>query len=395
MIDTIILVIPKDGYTVFDHDKFHPSTRRLFDKSHPDFGSRAFLTYKQNPTKEDYRAGIYKPKLTITERLAEYGIEEPLKIEFSIPKLLYGNNVDELEDRNFDSVIEVLKQRLNEMGVRFFENPIFNPLINASVSGIHFSKNILLNDYTTASMVIRELDKIDLNEKLDLNRTHFRNGGRALYLYANSFSIVFYDKWADITKGRATDKDKTLHQLDLFKKRQELLQPNEILRFEVQLIKKQKLKSVLKEVGFEEELTFKNIFNSSLSQKVINFYWQKIISDSAYVLKLFEGTPERILTRILTNPNKRPDLKDAFTELGISLYIHHHGAKNLRDMVERRYSEKSWFRLKKYIKNDILDNQHPTPFFIEEVSRELEKFTPLRTVDLGINLFDNVNKSKV
>lgn len=40
-----------------------------------------------------------------------------LKIEFSAPKLLYGNNLEELETEHFDKVAKLLQERLRDMGV--------------------------------------------------------------------------------------------------------------------------------------------------------------------------------------------------------------------------------------------------------------------------------------
>jgi len=80
-------------------------------------GGRANITCKQNPTPNELKQGIYKPRLTITKRInRERNFEIPLKIEFSIPKLLYGNNFDEVTDADFPAVIQKLKTVLKDMG---------------------------------------------------------------------------------------------------------------------------------------------------------------------------------------------------------------------------------------------------------------------------------------
>ena len=88
----------------------------LFSKSPVVFGSRSFNKYNQNPPKSDYKNRVYKPRLTITRRVVHGGIATPLKIEFSGPKLLFLNNVDELENKDFGMVINTLQERLKEMG---------------------------------------------------------------------------------------------------------------------------------------------------------------------------------------------------------------------------------------------------------------------------------------
>ena len=134
-------------FTILDHDKFSPSTKGLYDPAgYYRLGGRSNITCKQNPTPNELKNGIYKPRLTVTKRINRAGsFEIPLKIEFSIPKLLYGNNFDELTDTDFPAVIQKLKVVLRKMGVYLFEKN----LINAPVSSVHYSKNISLTDYTT------------------------------------------------------------------------------------------------------------------------------------------------------------------------------------------------------------------------------------------------------
>jgi hypothetical protein len=56
----------------------------------------------------------------------------------------------------------------------------------ARASAVHYSKNIAFTNYTTCSMVIRELALIDLGRRLDLSRTDYRDEVRVLaaFLFA-------------------------------------------------------------------------------------------------------------------------------------------------------------------------------------------------------------------
>jgi hypothetical protein len=113
------------------------------------------------------------------------GFSLTLRVEFSAPKLVYGNNFDELVSRDFETVVERLQQRLSELGVRVAEDT----LRGAKVSTIHYSKNIAFRDYTTCAMVIRELAKIDLPLRLDLSHTDYRNEGHSRQQFAASRSM--------------------------------------------------------------------------------------------------------------------------------------------------------------------------------------------------------------
>jgi len=204
MIDTIILELPDGCYIIADHSKFSPSTtkmRQTYD---------GFRSYKNNPTAEDKAKGLYLPRLTIYQR----GIRFPLKVEFSAPKLLYNNNVNELQEADFDRTVDALQKKMAHMGVRVFKNL----LVKAPVTAFHPSKNILLSNGYTPSFVIRELSKCDISKRFDFEVKSYRNNGLALQIYTNTHSIVFYDKVADLNRPakRAIDKDKTPQQLTLF-----------------------------------------------------------------------------------------------------------------------------------------------------------------------------------
>jgi len=265
MIDTIVLTLNENHFKIVEHNKFSPSTEGLYFRSgYYKLGGRANLSCVQNPTSKELRNGIYKPRLTATKRFdKQRNFEITLKIEFSIPKLLFGNNFDELEDDDFTLVISKLKQSLRDMGVIISE-PV---LMNARVSAIHYSKNILLVDYTTPYTYLERLSKINLNQRLDLNQTDFRNEGHSLKFRANSFEVAFYDKMKDLHKAkisekRAEEKGNAI-QLKLFEKVQ-IKKPFEVLRMEVRLNRRQKLRQVLKNIGIETEPTFQSLFRKDI-----------------------------------------------------------------------------------------------------------------------------------
>ena len=219
----------------------------------------------QNPIAEELRRGIYKPRLTVLKRPMPGGFAIMLKIEFSIPKLLYGNNFDEVTEADFEKVIARLRERLDDMGIVV----VPEMLRKASVSAIHYSKNIPLTDYSTPQPILTELAKANLGLRLDLNQTDFRNEGHAVKFRANSFEIVLYDKMKDLRKAklsekRAIERD-NLIQLELFE-RFTVPRPFEVIRMEVRLNKRAKITSLLKKLKHPALLTFKSLYSASFAQ---------------------------------------------------------------------------------------------------------------------------------
>lgn len=375
MIDTIVLTLKTGMYTIFEPDNFSPSTRGLTDPTagYYRLGGRSNITCKQNPTPNELKRGIYKPRLTVTKRINRAGnFEIPLKIEFSIPKLLYGNNFDELTDANFPAVIQKLKTVLKEMGVYLFEKN----LINAPVSSVHYSKNIALTDYTTPYTYLAQLTKLNINKRLDTNRTDFRNEGHSFKYRANSFEIVFYDKIKDlqqakVSEKRAEEKDNAL-QLGLF----DILtqqKPLEVLRVEIRLNKRQKISQILKKIDKEVEPTFINIFNQDTAKKVLLYYINEIEKAYPPLLTYQYDSPKKFFTGFLiTNPKVK--LTPALKMLGLRVLLDEVGAREFREMT-KRYGNSAWYSLNKEIKK--LGNTREVSVF-SLLKKQITNFEPLK-----------------
>ena len=386
MIDTIVLTLKSNMFAIFEPDFFSPSTRGLTDPTagYYRLGGRSNITCKQNPTPNELKNGIYKPRLTITKRINREGnFEMPLKIEFSIPKLLYGNNFDELTDADFAAIIQKLKVILKEMGVRVFERF----LINAPVSSVHYSKNIALTDYTTPYTYLNQLTKLNINKRLDTNRTDFRNEGHSYKYRANSFEIAFYDKIRDLEKAkisekRAEEKDNAL-QLGLFdvlKQRK----PFEVLRVEIRLNRRQKINQILKKIGKEVEPTFANIFNQNTAKKVLLHYLSEIEEAYPPLLIYQYDSPQKLFQGLLTaNPELKPT--QALELMGFRVLLDEIGVREYRQII-KRYGSYYWYSLNKRMKK-LKQTSEISVFSM--LKKQLAEFRPMKVVDFQDKMLNN------
>lgn len=348
MIDTVVVTFKESMFTILDPDRFTPSARGFYSPVNGyQLGGRSNMSCVQNPSSTELKSGIYKPRLTLSKRFTKNRVfEMTLKVEFSIPKLIFGNNFDELEDSDFDRVIKMLRQRLQEMGVRVFE---LN-LINAPISGIHFGKNIPLTDYTTPYGYLDLIRKSNISMRLDLNQTDFRNEGHSLKFRANSFEIAFYDKLKDLKKAevsekRAEEKDNQI-QLDLFKDYQ-IPHPFEVLRMEIRLNRKQKLIQILKKIGIKEEPTLKSLFHREISQSVLMFYLNEIEIGYPKITYFKHQPKDFILDFIMHNP--KAGYKKTLQMLGLRILVENSGIREVREMM-KQFGNANWYRLNKEIK---------------------------------------------
>jgi len=193
-----------------------------------------------------------------------------LKIQFSAPKLLFNNNLDELQESDFDEVVKVLQEKLADMGVGIWTKNIEN----AEIHSFHPSKNIVLSKGYTSTLAIRELNKIDTSKRFDVDVKNYRNNGQALQYYTNSHAFVLYDKITDLKKPakRAIDKNQTKQQLSIFNFIKEQKSHLEVLRLEIRLSRRKKMNEVLKAVGYSANPMFKEIFEEKLCQKILHLY---------------------------------------------------------------------------------------------------------------------------
>lgn len=372
MIDTVILTMQLDKTFVTDPDKFTPSLKWLKERNQG-FGGRLFTKYTQNINQ---KYGYY-PRLTVTPRWKGY-LEVPLKIEFSVPKLLYGNNLDEVSEDDFERVVEVLQSKLKEMGIRVFPEQIRKTLVSA----VHYSKNVPLSHFVTASWVIKILSKLDVTKRLELNHRHFKNQGHALYFDCGSYQIVIYDKLKDIGKSKrhAVDKDSTVEQLELFKFIKGSKIPAEILRIETRLVKRGKLNSLFTQLGYTTNPTFRQIFKSEIAKKVLYYYWNFIANDKG--LFLLKATDQDALKQVIDYQKQNKRKFSTMETLGIAQIIEYaktNGLRGLRETLGSLYSDRSWFRQQKYF--DLIDKitAAKKPYdFVTDIQNTLHTLKPYR-----------------
>jgi len=331
MIDTVILIVPDYKYHITKPSLFSPNANKL-----KEFGFIA-VTFKNN-YKTDEK---YFPRLSITPRSrgAGLGVIHDLKIEFSVTKLIYGNNLQELTIFDETFVYPALKERLNEMGIDLFCEPS-----DLEVSGFDVSKNITLKKGYFSYQIIKEFSKCDIDKRLDLDDKDYKEGGSTLQFYTKNYAFVIYDKLADLTKSknRSIDKDRNDLQKDLFYN----YDKQEIIRFEARIRNKTKLKQVLKALDMKYEVKyFKDLFNEQLWKQILNFFWKGLIYNKNRFIFNMVTDDSYILDRILK----------AYPEIGyfkaIRLVGAYHTAKQkglplLRQYYEKDMKGKQWSKVR-------------------------------------------------
>src|SRR3989344_2006959 len=123
MIDTVILSIPRDKMQTLasSRGRFYPEWS--LQKS-----GRNHRIWIKNGRKQYKETDPYYPRLTAYNRQDERTgrVIKMVNIEFSVAKLLYNNNLNEVEEKQISDIIETLRKKLSVMGEIISEANLIN-----------------------------------------------------------------------------------------------------------------------------------------------------------------------------------------------------------------------------------------------------------------------------
>ncbi|MFZ5954409.1 MAG: hypothetical protein ACOYT8_04925 [Candidatus Dependentiae bacterium] len=339
MIDTIVITLSRDLFEITDPELFIPSAAWALSKK-----IERGMQSKQNPLKKELTKGIYKPRLTLAYRYNLLGKPEIiLKIELSLPKLVFGNNFSELRYKDFPSIINKLVATLQAMGICTTSTAI----ASAPVSAIHYSKNMCLTDGSTPHFYINKIKEANTKLSLDVNETAYRNAGHSFKWLTNYYEVAFYDKIRDLEKAqtsnkRAVEKDNEL-QLTTHEQLQKRRTKFEVLRMEVRLNKRVKIKELFTKLGIKTDVTFKKMFKPAISKKVLLHYFDELVSKRPLLLDYQSTNGKALLVDLMfNNPNLGP--KQLLQLYGFKKVLEIMDMRELRTMFSR-CSPRSWQRL--------------------------------------------------
>lgn len=284
------------------------------------------VTTAINPSQSLKKAGIYLPRLNYREQPTRDGLLRILTIDLSLPKLVFGDNFNELSDADFNTVLAKLSTLL-QSAYGIYASP--EELAESSVSKIDYSKNIVFVDYTPVSTVVRVMATADVSRVYDVQKDTFKNGGRAYHIHTNSLDVIMYDKVSDLRQARISTKrsiEKDACSAGLV----DTLEANKSLtvpRFEVRLNSARKIRKEMSEIGFSGGIIFRELYSSELSQKILLKHWGNIF-DRIPKAEAIADTEENMLIALKQN---NPDMK--FTEACRSVLL----LQIRKNAVDERY----------------------------------------------------------
>lgn len=371
MIDTVKLVLKMDQPLVASNI-FQPSLRSM------PLGYKGYFRAVANPSAATKKLGIYEPRMTYVQHPIGHRSKPcELTIELSLPKLIYRNNFDELVNADYPQVIQRLKQFLLSKGIFAFSHWIED----AEVRAIHYSKNIIFDDFTSCSSILQALSTVDISRTYDVQKTDFRNGGHVYHIHTNSLDIAFYDKLADLAKARTSEKRAierdNYAQLSLFNDFKEQ-RPLAVLRYEVRLNSKKQITNELTTIKSTAQITLHDLFSTTIAQNVLKRHWKRFFQNLD-LLQLDTDKPEHILANILKEPGQKRPL-NILARIGMTFLLKNSDPRRIRRLLEDALGDHVWGRLKSLRSPPDKRNYRA----MLHIDQSLEQFSPTKLADMKL-----------
>ena len=372
MVDTIKLLIPIPKPELLKGNGFVPTVHELVSSSK--YG-KAVLN--SSPTYA--KMGKYMPRLTLFKRPSKFGTAYQLTVEFSAPKMLFGNNFDELSESDFEPLLKALQEKLDELiGIRYLKVQ----LSHFDIGAWHPSKNIVFLDYTSVQTLLNTIGKLDISRVYDVQKTDFRDG-HVLHIHCNSMDIAFYDKMADLRKAKTSPKrafeSENQIQLNLFETFDEY-KPMTVFRYEVRLVGKAAIKRSFPEI---QQHNLESLFKKDVSKGLLIKHWKKI-TEHVDMLSLDVNRPYELLQNYIEE-NDGVTPQGALAAVAGLLVVRQEGMDGLRNVLEARFGTHAWYRIK-----SLLNPPNAYRFqSFQRIDEVLEQFSPTHVADYLQNIANN------
>lgn len=383
--DTLILVVeigdPKLQKIIAESsfDDWSPSLRGVFV---PPFsrisGNRA--KYHLNTTKQDKELGIYTPRLTLYVQRVSGGYRRLLYIEFSAPKLIYGNNFTEVGISDYSKLCDALSESLAKKGVHLSSNQ----LRYAEVKAIHYSKNIVFTDGTRPTDVISYLSKAEVSLRKKTCETKYMNGGEALHIYTNSRGLCVYDKLKELEKARKTEKgnlekDSWCQQDYVSNFLTTVPKPFEVLRIESRLLNRKTIVKELRRFGVNvpDRPRLKDLYNPNIAKAILLSDLTKLEIAMPSSVGGREPPKERECLAEVKRLNPDATIANTMMLFGDCIAVNKIGVTAIREILE--CTSRQWYDFKKRI------NRYNQPTskvnYFAEMRKQINQFKLLNLDD--------------
>ena len=353
MIDTVSLKIRFATFDGTGKGAWEIKRKDLFE--HSDIENTPGKNWHLWNKNDKNKPNEYLPHVEIWNFNSGYYCTYALYIRFSVPKLLYGNNLLEVSERQFSDVCIMLRQKLELMGIDIS----LNTIKQAEVIQIHYSKNIVCYGIPVPLILKRLAMAKPPVGRMSIQKVSYRNAQQVIF-HNKIREVCFYDKYQEVLSDAMMRK-----RLAWLFKREDL---KNILRIEVRLNKKAALKTHFAPL---REITFQIAFQKEYAKTALSEYWGRIYSSLQTVAGDF-GAPE-YLFEMLRQQGLSVD--KCLREVALNALVRSIGFRNTQQMLRKSGKTSSpiynWFNI---FKTKTLPVVSPEYDFLKIINDELKQF---------------------
>ncbi len=354
MIDTIGFSIPLGSYTVLDRALFTPSLDLIDPQNDSEViqflqTKKGIQSYRLNPKHTQKEQGFAYPNITIYETYKHTsGYQCNLKPHISIPKMLFGHSIEEVNDTYYQEAVNTLQSRLKDMGLLVFEKAIHE----ASVTTLHYCINILMESETDARRFLTALSKMNLDDRYQTHDRDYTNGGRSVRFHTDTFELIAYLKYYDFLESgmNRIDRKPTLQERTIAERLSKSKTLPPLVRIEVRFNGKPSIRKHLHTILEIDKPTWtlRDVFSEDISRKVVKFYWDKLMDKPNNRLMLMNISRSDIYRKAKENFQQIPQrILDA--TIGSFERLQADGALQFKEDALKLYSRTKYYNDQKRI----------------------------------------------
>lgn len=360
-IDTVKIILPKGSYKLNNTQQFKPN----------------YIGFTRTATKQEKHDGFYCPKVTI------HKLTGSCTIEFSLPKLFFGNNLQELCLKDCRLLVKSLQLRLLLFGIGVDEET----LLAADLYRVDFGKNFDLTPLCTVPEALYMLNRCIGFGRKSIYQIQYQNGGRALRLQNASTDLLLYDKLHSYEmvgmSGKMSVETDHYCQKPLY----EILNVSgkSVLRIEKRFANRRAVKRLFALYGIISP-TFGDIFNPKIGRDIITTEWQMLVKACILPTK---NQGKNLLEQVIDflKTGQCNTLGIAFSYVGLQELLKTYSVKDLKK------------RFAPYVGKNTMDNWFSRihklasecgvrPNFLDEITRQITAWQPF---ELFVDSIDGEN----
>jgi len=254
--------------------------------------------------------GLYYPTIRYCERPVgggAMGTTRELVIEFSIPKLLCGTNLYEFDEASFNSIVEILHDRITDMGITFIYKIDIPKLY---VRRMDVGKNVLMGSRLEVTSAIHSIGSSDVNRWLNFDKVDYVNGGRLVRFYSKCEDITFYDKSKELERNSVSDGATMITKL------------SGVLRFEIKMNGKRIIERRMRDAGLKipSKWEFQHLFTNKVCQTLLSKRLEYILDRIPKIPLDSENNIPSLFANIIAEESqitKRGGITKSLAQLGL------------------------------------------------------------------------------